>query len=207
MHEGELDQVGPLPALDARTEVLLASESMWVQAPDGLWDSVAAAIRAESSPTAPVRSLDAHRARRPRGRVAAWAAGLTVAAAAVGVGGYAAGGGFAPGPDSAFALSGTDNARGASARGALRHTPSGLELELDVQGLPPAPEGAYYQAWLKGEEGAVTIGTFHARRGGDDIVLWSGVEDVERYETVTVTLQQEGGGPASSGVVVLVGAV
>ncbi|MGX7826546.1 anti-sigma factor [Actinokineospora sp. 24-640] len=181
---------------------------MWVQAPAGLWDSVAAAIQAETPAAAAVPSLRDRRARRGSGgRITAWAAGLAVAAAAVGVGGYAAGGGFAPGPDSAFALSGTDNAPGATAAGALRHTPSGLEIELDVENLAPAPEGAYYQAWLKGAEGTVTIGTFHARRGGEDIVLWSGVEDVTRYETVTVTLQQEGGGPSSSGLVVLVGSV
>ncbi|MGX7826488.1 anti-sigma factor [Actinokineospora sp. 24-640] len=219
MHEGDLDQAGPSrePLLDPAVERLLAAEPTWAQAPPGLWASVEAVIRAESAVPSLTERRSGERGSGERrtgrrgtvGRRAAWAVGLAAAAAAVGIGGYAAGGGFTAGPepDGVFALSATDNAPGAGAEGTLRRTPSGLEIVLDVRGLPPAPEGAYYQAWLKGDDGSVTIGTFHARRGGDDVVLWSGVEDVDRYGSVTVTLQKEGEGHSSSGVVVLVGVV
>ncbi len=52
----------------------------------------------------------------------------------------------------------------------------------------------------------VPIGTFHAREGDGPIELWSGV-DVADYPTMTVTIQQEGAGPESSGIVVLRGEI
>jgi len=112
-----------------------------------------------------------------------------------------------PGADLEVALEPTVLAPAAAATAELRETPSGVSIELQVEGLRPAPEGSYYQGWVKSAEGdLVTIGTFHAREGGDDIVLWSGV-DVADYRTITVTLQREGEGPASSGQVVLKGTV
>ena len=60
-------------------------------------------------------------------------------------------------------------------------------------GSPPAEPGTYYQGWVKGPEGLVTVGTFHLRGGDDTIDLWSGVP-LDRYPTLTVTLQDEGGG-------------
>ena len=75
-----------------------------------------------------------------------------------------------------------------------------------MHGLPPAEPGTYYQGWVKGDEGLVTVGTFHLRGGDDTIDLWSGVP-LDRYPTLTVTLQEEGGGQESSGVVVLSGPV
>ena len=71
-------------------------------------------------------------------------------------------------------LAGSDIAPGASGTAEIRDTPSGFEVVLDVEGLPAAAEGSYYQAWLKSDAGdLVTIGTFHAREGSDDVVLWS----------------------------------
>lgn len=105
------------------------------------------------------------------------------------------------------ALNSTDLAPDASGSAAISDTPSGFSIELDIEGLPPAAAGSYYQAWLKNADGdLVTIGTFHARDGSDDIVLWSGVDPAD-YPTLTVTLQQEGGGAESSGQVVLSGAI
>jgi hypothetical protein len=104
------------------------------------------------------------------------------------------------------ALAGTDLAPDASGEAVLRDTPSGVEVRLDLEGLEPAPEGFYYQGWLKGPDGAVTIGTFHAREGADDVVLWAGV-DIDDHPTLTVTLQEEGAGAESSGRVVLSGEI
>ena len=52
----------------------------------------------------------------------------------------------------------------------------------------------------------VTIGTFHMQGGDDTVELWSGVP-LDEYPTLTVTLQDEGGGQESSGRVVLTGVI
>lgn len=103
-------------------------------------------------------------------------------------------------------LAGTELQAGAEGTASITDTPSGFRIELDVSGLPPAAPGTYYQAWVKGEQGLVTIGTFHGREGTDDVVLWSGV-DLAKYPLLTVTLQQEGAGAESSGQVVLSGPI
>ncbi len=90
----------------------------------------------------------------------------------------------------------------ASATARLHATPSGLAIELDVSGLPPSPPGFYYQAWMKGPGGLVTIGTFHLRGGPGTVELWSAVSLAD-YPTITVTREPEDGNPASSGQVVL----
>lgn len=110
-----------------------------------------------------------------------------------------------PGADSMVALAASALAPGARGEVAVRDTPSGVELRLDVTGLPAAARGTYYQAWVKSAAGdLVTVGTFHAREGGEDIVLWSAVDPAD-YPTFTVRLQQEGLGAESSGPVLLSG--
>jgi hypothetical protein len=112
-----------------------------------------------------------------------------------------------PGDDgSGFDVAGTELAPEASAVATVEELGSGVAIELDVSGLPPAEPGTYYQAWVKGAEGLVTVGTFHMRDGDDSVELWSGVP-VDRYPTLTVTLQEEGGGQESSGRVVLSGEI
>lgn len=106
-----------------------------------------------------------------------------------------------------FTVAGTELAPDASAVATVEDTGSGVSIELDVHGLPPAEPGTYYQAWLKGSDGElVTVGTFHMRGGDDRVELWSGVP-VDRYPTLTVTLQHEDAGQESSGRVVLSGDV
>jgi hypothetical protein len=105
-----------------------------------------------------------------------------------------------------FAVAGTELAPEASAVATVEETGSGVSIELDVSGLPPAEPGTYYQAWVKGPDGLVTVGTFHMRGGDDKVDLWSGVP-LDRYPTLTVTLQQEEAGQESSGRVVLTGDV
>lgn len=110
-----------------------------------------------------------------------------------------------PAPSLHAVLQPTELAANATGQAEITDTPSGFEITLDISGLPPAPPGSYYQAWLKGPDGAlVTIGTFHARGGGQDIVCWSGV-DPREYSTLTVTVQVEGAGAESSGKVLLRG--
>ncbi len=104
--------------------------------------------------------------------------------------------------DAHLALAGTELAPRARAEADLREDRSGIEIRLDVSGLPRAPARFYYQAWVKGASGLVPIGTFHT--GNGTVVLWSGVP-LDRYDTITVTIEEEGGDAASSGRRVLIG--
>jgi hypothetical protein len=204
--QGEASQ----PDTAARFRDLLSDEAAWVEpATDGV-DRLIAAIDAESRgrpapgrfpPAAP--PTEGGTLRRRRLMVLSAAAALVVLAAVLGVL-VRAGGDDGDARD--FAIAGTGLAPGATAIATVEETGSGVAIELDVSGLAPAEPGTYYQAWVKGPDGLVTVGTFHMR-GGDDIVeLWSGVP-LDRYSTLTVTLQDEGAGQESSGRVVLSGPI
>jgi hypothetical protein len=105
-----------------------------------------------------------------------------------------------------LALAGTDRAPDASAVVQWADTPSGVEVWLASDGLGPAPEGSYYEAWASGPDGRVSLGTFHLRGGDDPVVLWSGVP-FDRYPTLMVTVEREGAAPGPSRDVVLEGDV
>jgi hypothetical protein len=191
---------------------LFAKSSTWEQPPPDLADDVVAGIRAAAvdanvDPTiAPVpQAVPAPQAAPAIPRRNWFRPALAVAAAVVLV--IALGAVLVTRGEreqETFALAATDVIPGASGEASLEETGSGLSISLSVQGLPPAEPGTFYQAWMRGDAGSVPIGTFHARQSGDSIELWSGV-DVAEYPTMTVTLQQEGAGPESSGVVVLRG--
>lgn len=103
-----------------------------------------------------------------------------------------------------LALAGTDLAPGAEGVVEIVDTPNGTVLLLDVSGLPPAPEGSYYEAWVRQDaEVGVSAGTFHLRGGGGEIELWAGVT-TDDYPLFTITIQDEAD-PVSSGRVVLRG--
>jgi len=190
-----------------RVRDLLGDESVWAEPASGGVEDLLAAIEAESAgrPAAGARPapVPARRAAPRRRRLIALsaAAAIVVVAGVVGI--------LARAPDDdgrEFDVAGTELAPEASAVATVEELGSGVAIELDVSGLPPAEPGTYYQAWVKGPEGLVTVGTFHMRAGDDRVDLWSGVP-VDRYPTLTVTLQEEGGGQESSGRVVLSGAV
>jgi hypothetical protein len=214
---------------------LLADDATWAEPPAGGADALMAAIRAElprqdrppsgawgapggsgrASRVPPRWSRPAQGAGHvPAARAAGWDArrrtlvGLAaVAVLVLGVlGGMVVGADEGrPHGDQEVALVGTDLQPQASGEAEVRETGTGVEVWLKVDGLPPAEPGTYYQAWVKGEGGAVTIGTFHMREGDDEpVILWSGVE-LDDYPTITVTLQQEGAGAESSGQVVMTG--
>ncbi len=198
---------GGAPTGDAgRVRDLLAEGSVWAEpAPEGA-DDLLAAIRAErDAPAAEIRPSPGStpRARAPRRTrvLLSAAAAVVVVAGVVGI--------LASGRDDGgreFDVAGTELAPDASAVATVDERGSGVAIELDVRGLPPAEPGTYYQGWVKGAEGLVTVGTFHLRGGDDTVELWSGVP-LDRYPTLTVTLQDEGGGQDSSGRVVLSGEV
>lgn len=219
---GYLEQGVPMPGADAadtatadaarRLRVLLASPDLWSEPPGGLLDQITASIGRERTvlagpPPAAVTWTAASVANTARkdGRRRAWvrrpagaAVAALLAAAAVVIGIV-----VTRGPVTTdVALAGTRLAPAASAVAKLHATPSGLAIELDVAGLPPSPPGSYYQAWMKGPHGLVTIGTFHMRGGPGTVELWSAVS-LAGYPTITVTREPEDGNPASSGQVML----
>lgn len=134
--------------------------------------------------------------------------GLLAAAVVVVLGLAVAGGLVATGDDepvgTPVALAGTEGMPGAVASARLRPMPAGVEVALDVSGLPPAPEGTFYEAWAVGDQGKVSAGTFHARGDQDEVRLWLGV-DPDDYDALTVTRQPIDGGTLAEGVVVLRG--
>lgn len=201
-----------------RLRVLLASPDLWSEPPGGLLDQITAGIGRERTalagpPPAAVTwsaagaasAANAASTARKDGRRRAWvrrpagaAVAALLAAAAVVIGIV-----VTRGPVTTdVALAGTRLAPAASAVAKLHATRSGLAVELDVSGLPPSPPGSYYQAWMKGPHGLVTIGTFHMRGGPGTVELWSAVT-LAGYPTITVTREPEDGNPASSGQVVL----
>jgi hypothetical protein len=178
-----------------RLRALLADPDGWAEPPAGLLDQILAGTGTGTG-SAACRD-DRRRQIQMRRTVRAGAAAL-LAAAAVVIGIV-----VTRGPATTdVALAGTRLAPAASATAKLHATPSGLAIELDVSGLPPSPPGYYYQAWMKGPRGLVTIGTFHLRGGPGTVELWSAVSLAD-YPAITVTREPEDGNPASSGQVVL----
>lgn len=206
----------PAAGADALVAAIRAELPQQAQPPAGAWGAPGTSGRQSRVPPRWSRPAQGtvHVAPSSAGR---WGArqGVLLAVAAVALVVVGVVGGLAVGRDSdvgpatggdEVALAGTDLEPQASGRARVEETGSGVEVWLDVSGLPPAAPGTYYQAWVKGDGGAVTIGTFHLREGDDPVILWSGVE-LDDYPTLTVTLQQEGAGAESSGQVVLTGDV
>ncbi len=166
-----------------------------------------------SEPESPVQLDEWRRPERPRrtGRRVIAGAGLVAAGAAAAVAALTLVPRLSSGDEVAddpfrYQAAPTELVPGASAEFSVVSTPSGEEITLWTEGLPAAPEGRYYAAWLVGPEGPVPVGTFHMRRGEEAIDLWSGV-DTERYPNFMVTLQSEGEPPTPSDQVMLRGQV
>jgi hypothetical protein len=181
---------------------LLRRAAAWDDPPPELEDAVVAAITAEAGtqirtpigtgldaesgtaerPASPT-SLTGYRTRRVQ-RVA----GMLAAAAAVAV--TIAGVVLINRGDDGevFALTGTDAAPGASATVRMAATPAGLKIELDAEGLPGAPDGFMYEAWVGDGTIAISSGTFHLRNGDGPIELWAGVTDPS-FDHLWITLE------------------
>ena len=183
----------------------MAQPAMWAEPDPSLESRVVAAVERadmeQAGSAAPVVPLKSRRRLR-------FTPILVGAVAAVLLLGAVLGGGLVkildrgPGADAQVALAGTPLAPKARGDADLTNSANGVEIRLHLSGLPRAPAGFYYQAWVKGAKGLVPIGTFHT--GDGDVTLWSGVP-LDQYPTITVTLEEEGGDPASSGKRVLIG--
>ncbi|WP_433018156.1 anti-sigma factor [Kribbella sp. CA-294648] len=185
--------------LDTDVTEILRDDTVWKQPPAWLEAKVTEQLRESAAP----RSTNVVPLRR---RLSGAGGGVRLAAAAAAL--LASAGAvtavLAGSRGAEMTMAGTALAQGASAKASVMETVSGIEFALDVDGLPPAPADSYYQGWVKGSKGLVSIGTFHLRGGSKNVVLWSGVSPSD-YPTVTVTLQHIGEGPASSGRIVLTG--
>jgi hypothetical protein len=209
------DEAAPVPAdLLAFTEELRA-DATWSGPPADLRDSILAAVRAR--PGAPAAAPAATPAARPRpfagwrarfGRLT-WAVPAVALAAAVFTAGVVAvDRALVPGPPrgTTYAVAGTQVAPRVTGRVSVASTRSGFSVIISFTGLPPATPGTYYAAWLRGPRGDVPLGSFHWRRGGQDVTLWSGVDPAD-YPMFVVTVQHEGAPPLPSTVVVVSGSL
>jgi hypothetical protein len=175
-------------------DAVLGRAATWIEPDAGLEDRVLGAVtaRRDAGPAGAIAPVvDIRSSRRWRGRVVA---GLVGAAAAsivfLGVGIAHR----APSPTLRVSLAPTTLMPGATGTAALRETNSGWEIKLDTHDLPRLDNGRFYEAWLEGPKGKVSIGTFHT---GAKVTLWAGVE-ADEYTTLAITIQPENGDPAQS---------
>lgn len=187
---------------------LLKAPATWSEPDPGLEAHVVDAIAAEAR-AAPVSSPRLAR-RRPmfglRSALRRPAYALTAAAlAAATVGVVVALDTASPAAERlAMVVTGTELAPGAHGSAALMRTGSGWRINLSATGLPHLANGRYYEAWLKNAAAIlVPIGTFNDAR---HVTLWAGVPATE-FRTLTVTQQEAGASPASSGERVLIGTI
>jgi hypothetical protein len=208
----EMTASGPADLPDGVT-ALLADEAVWAVPPaDGL-DRLLTELAVPTSTVIPLtprageRPAPAHRARW-RTAVAAAAAAVAVFAAGLMLGNAGDDSGQAASPDAddppvaEFSVRGTSAAPDAAADVEVFDRGAGYALILQTRGLAPAPDGSFYQGWLRSPAGEqVSVGTFHMRGGDDIVVLWSGVP-LSGYPTLVVTRHDAGGSVAGEEVMV-----
>lgn len=179
----------------AAIAALLARADTWAEPPRELEDSVVAAITGEAAtlPSATRATRAEQRALEmwSRGRMLGAAAAVVVVV--VGIVLMTRG----TSDDVTFALAGTDAEPDASAEVVVAATPAGLRILLDTEGLPGAPDGYMYEAWVGDGTIGVSAGTFHLRGGDGPIELWAGVTDPE-FHRLWITLEPIDDDAASS---------
>lgn len=189
---------GPAPesgvSLDAARQAL-SSAAVWGVTPDSVAEEVLGEIRASTNPF-----QDSRRRISPMRLLAAvMALGAILLVTVFGLGSLRDG--------TRVDLAGTELEPTASGTAWLEPTDAGWSIWIDLDGLPPAPGGYYYEGWVWSDDGeGVSIGTFHLRDGLERLSLWSGV-DVADYPSIWISLQAEGGGAAVSEDIVLRGRI
>jgi hypothetical protein len=106
------------------------------------------------------------------------------------------------------------SATGGAARGEahVRQTSVGRTVELEVEGLPRAPAGFYYECWFVGPgdeldaPNRVSVGTFAVPDSGRTTVRMTSAAADDRFPKMGVTLEPDDGNPARTGDKVLVSA-
>lgn len=184
-----------LARLDLIREIL-ANEAAWAEPPPEVADRLLAAIGSSKLPAVTTPS--------PAQRKWGWAAAVAgVAAMAVVLAGLF--GVFTAPAEQVVSIEGTDLEPEATGEAAIRETDAGWWVRLDLEHLPAADSGTYYEGWMWNDEGdGVSIGTFHLRGGTEPVVLWSGVDPAD-YPAIWVTLEDEDGDPSASDRIVMRG--
>lgn len=203
-HDNGRDEMENRAALEPLASTLRGA-AVWAQPPAGLDSMIVADIRAAS---APLGAMPPSRRLAAGGRRRLLVAAAAVAAAAVA---FTAGFLFADRNDddaqpvADVALAGSALVPAASATGVVVDRGAGYAIRLQMAGLPPAPDGSYYEGFLRADDGElVSVGTFHMRGGDGAIVLWSGV-GIADYGTLVVTEVVERSAGEATGPVVLEG--
>lgn len=184
---------------------LLRDAELWSAPDQTTEDAVVLAIAHEAARPAPIgvpSPVEAASGRR--WRTPQWLAGAAAVIAIV-----VAGVMFTRGSGSngtVFALAGTDAAPSASGEARVSATPAGLKIILVARGLPGAPDGYMYEAWVSDGTIGVSAGTFHLRGGDGPIELWAGVTD-GRFQRLTITLEPVDGDTSSTRDAWLVGTI
>lgn len=190
---------GPEPADRDRLDLIreiLSQDATWAEPPPEVSDRLLAAMGAESAldvaPSSP--------SRRWMWVVAAVLGSAAIVSLVAGLLGV-----FSSPDEQVIAIAGTDLEPDATGQAAIRETESGWWIRLDVDHLPAADRGTYYEGWVWNDAGeGVSIGTFHLRGDSESVVLWSGVDPAD-YPAIWVTLEDEDGDPSASDRVVMRG--
>jgi Anti-sigma-K factor rskA len=188
----------PSSEIDNRIDAVLRDPSAWVEPPVAMRARVLAdAAGLAGSATQGLSRLDA---RRRSTRM--WLAPLGVAASLVAFVGWL---GTRPAPrfDATSSLVALPAHVGSTGKVTMSETSSGWRFRLSTDQLPRLEKPYFYEAWIKGPKGEVSIGTFHT---GVDVVLWGGVE-LDEYPNIVISKEIEDGNQAISNDIVLTGRV
>lgn len=191
---------GPEPEDRARLDLIrsvLSRKETWSEPPPEVADQVIAAISAEKRPA----DLE------PVARSRRWplVAAVSTGAAAVVIAIMGMLGVFSSPDQQVLAIEGTDLQPSATGEASIRESGAGWWIRLELDDLPAADQGTYYEGWVWNDDGqGVSIGTFHLRGGDQQVILWSGV-DPANYPSIWVTLEDEDGNPAASERIVMRG--
>lgn len=180
---------------------LLGDTSTWAEPRAELEEKIVQAIAAAPAAVDPAQAQAGHRRRAAR----RWGFASAAAAAAVAATVLVVSLGGGPGADFTAQLEATQAVPGAHASAAITRNSGGFRIALHAAGLSPLPAGQYYEAWLKSRSGTlVPVGTFSSSSA--PVTLWSGVSPAD-FPTLSITIEPDDNNQASSGHVVLAGAV
>ena len=175
-----------MPSL-SETRRIMDEATFWEEPSADLEDRIVGLIAGPSREPAPVV--------RPKRWQAAVAGVAAVAAVLTGV--------FVlqrpPAPDWEVALPGTAEAPLAVGVVSGWNEPSGTRMALDIEGLPPAPEGFLYEFWLSEGDLHISAGTFKQTQ---DVELWVGVSRAD-FPRLWITLEPIDEDESPSGVNVM----
>src|SRR5438105_2613545 len=140
-------------------------------------------------------------------RMLAVAAGFLIVAGAVGLVANLVGGSGGGGTTIRLI-----SATGTTARGEakVRSTPQGRVVQLEVDGLPPAPAGSYYECWFVGDgdtlakPNRVSVGTFEVPDADRYTFEMMSAARAKAFPRMGVTLEPDDGNPQRTGAKVLV---